>query len=94
MDLPLALTLGLIGINLITFLAFGLDKLLAETRSWRIAETTLLLWALVGGTPGAYAARTVFRHKTRKQPFSNRLRAITAVQVVALLVVLGWQLGG
>lgn len=92
MDLPLALTLGLIGINLITFLAFGLDKHLAEARSWRIAESTLLLWALVGGTPGAYAARALFRHKTRKQPFSNLLHAITAVQV-ALLAVLGWQLG-
>lgn len=36
MTLPLALALGLIGINLVAFLAFGLDKLLAEARAWRI----------------------------------------------------------
>ena len=94
MTLPFALALGLIAINLIAFLAFGLDKTLAEARSWRIAESTLLMWAFLGGTPGAYAGRALFRHKTRKQPFSSQLHTIAAVQVLGLGALLGWQLGG
>jgi len=94
MNLPFALALGLIAINLIAFLAFGLDKILAEARSWRIAESTLLMWAFLGGTPGAYAGRALFRHKTRKQPFSNHLHTIAVVQVLGLGALVGWQLGG
>ncbi|MFN5820764.1 MAG: DUF1294 domain-containing protein, partial [Novosphingobium sp.] len=52
MTLPLALAFGLIGINLIAFLAFGLDKILAEAKAWRISESALLMWAFLGGTPG------------------------------------------
>jgi uncharacterized membrane protein YsdA (DUF1294 family) len=94
MTMPFALALGLIGINLIAFLAFGLDKMLAEARAWRISESALLMWAFVGGTPGAYAGRALFRHKTRKQPFSNQLHTIAVVQVLGLGALLGWQLGG
>lgn len=94
MTLPLALALGLIGINLVAFLAFGLDKILAEARAWRISESALLMWAFLGGTPGAYAGRALFRHKTRKQPFSNQLHTIAVVQVLGLGALLGWQLGG
>jgi uncharacterized membrane protein YsdA (DUF1294 family) len=38
-----------------------------------------------GGTPAAYAARRNFRHKTRKQPFSNTLAMIAMVQVGVVL---------
>ena len=37
---------------------------------------------LIGGTPGAYAGRALFRHKTRKQPFSARLHTIAVFQIV------------
>lgn len=78
-----------IAINLIAFVAFGIDKSLAEAGRWRISEATLLGWAFMGGTPGAYAGRAVFRHKTRKQPFSNELHRIAILQAalaVGLLV--------
>jgi uncharacterized membrane protein YsdA (DUF1294 family) len=79
-----------IAINLATFMAFGIDKMLAEAQRWRIAESTLLTWALLGGTPSAYAARQLFRHKTRKQPFSSTLHMIAGFQVTALGVLCGW----
>nr|WP_232301550.1 DUF1294 domain-containing protein [Altererythrobacter epoxidivorans] len=66
-----------------TFAAFGLDKSLAEGGRSRISEATLLNLSLIGGTAGAYAGRQVFRHKTRKQPFSSRLHTIAVLQVVA-----------
>ena len=36
--------------------------------------------AVIGGSPGAFAARHLFRHKTRKEPFSTRLMVIAAMQ--------------
>jgi uncharacterized membrane protein YsdA (DUF1294 family) len=69
-----------IAINLVAFACFGLDKWFAEIGSRRISEATLLGWAFMGGTPGAYAGRALFRHKTRKQPFSNELHGIAILQ--------------
>lgn len=69
-----------VAINLIAFVAFGIDKSLAEAGRWRVSEATLLGWAFLGGTPGAYAGRALFRHKTRKQPFSNELHGIAILQ--------------
>ena len=80
-DLELA-TYYAIGINFIAFSAFGIDKWLAETGARRISEASLLGWALLGGTPGAYAGRALFRHKTRKQPFSSELHGIAILQLV------------
>ena len=82
----------LIAINLAAFVAFGIDKSLAEAKRRRISEATLHLLALVGGTPGAYAGRHLFRHKTRKQPFSNVLHAIAILQAAILIAgtAMGW----
>ena len=74
-------TYYLIAINLFTFAAFGIDKAKAEAGQRRISEANLLSWAMIGGTPAAYAARALFRHKTRKQPFSSHLHMILVVQI-------------
>lgn len=78
------LTYYLIGISFVSFATFAMDKWFAETGRSRISEDTLLTWALLGGTPGAYAGRQAFRHKTRKQPFSNHLHMIAAAQVALI----------
>jgi uncharacterized membrane protein YsdA (DUF1294 family) len=71
-------------LNFATFVAFAIDKAKARAGERRIAESTLLMLALVGGTPGAYAGRHAFRHKTRKQPFVGQLHGIAALQAAAL----------
>jgi uncharacterized membrane protein YsdA (DUF1294 family) len=81
-------------INFVAFAAFGADKLLAEARAWRISEASLLGLAIIGGSPGAYAGRHVFRHKTRKQPFSGELHTIACAQFVLLTGVVTWVLSG
>ena len=86
--------LALIALNFTTFAAFGIDKAKAEAGKRRIAESTLLLLAFVGGTPGAYAGRAAFRHKTRKQPFTRELHTVAAMQVTAIGLALGWILAG
>lgn len=81
---PANLATALIAVNFIAFALFGIDKLRAEAGHWRVAEGTLLLWAFIGGTPGAYAGRHLFRHKTRKQPFSGQLHSIAMLLVLLL----------
>ena len=89
---PANLATALIAMNLLSFAAFGIDKIKAEAGHWRVQESTLLLLALLGGTGGAYAGRALFRHKTRKQPFSRQLHAIAVLQLLALAVGAGWML--
>ena len=52
--------------SIITFLLYGLDKALAKMNSWRVPEVALHGLALVGGFPGGWAGRSLFRHKTQK----------------------------
>lgn len=74
---------AIVVMNFIAFAAFGIDKARAERGAWRISEGALLRLAFFGGTVGAYAGRYLFRHKTRKQPFCDQLRAIAILQCIA-----------
>lgn len=74
-------------INLITFLAYGLDKLKAVNHWWRIPEWVLLGLAAIGGAVGAYLGMLVFRHKTLKPLFRFGVPVIMIVQVVVAVYV-------
>jgi len=80
-----------VAINFAAFAAFGIDKTLAKAGKRRISESRLLGLAFIGGSPGAYAGRSMFRHKTRKQPFSGELHAIALLQVVAITGFAAWR---
>lgn len=80
----------LLAMNLLAFLAFGWDKRQARLGGWRVKESTLLMLALAGGSPGAFAARAAFRHKTRKQPFVAQLWLVVALQVAAAVAAVGY----
>jgi uncharacterized membrane protein YsdA (DUF1294 family) len=80
-------------LNTWTFMLFGIDKLRAEAGTWRIAESTLLGFAFWGGSIGAFIGRHVFRHKTRKEPFSSDLRRIGMVHAMAGAAALGFIYG-
>ncbi|SLK05195.1 DUF1294 domain-containing protein [Novosphingobium mathurense] len=88
MDWIVAGALWLALINFVTFASFGFDKARARRGGRRVPEFDLLMMALLGGSPAAFAARKAFRHKTRKQPFSWRLCLIAALQVGALIGLL------
>ena len=79
----------LLGINLITFILYGIDKRRAIKNRWRIPETTLLGIALVGGSAGAWAGMQLFRHKTKHWYF----RVLIPIFCVLHIVVLLWLLG-
>jgi uncharacterized membrane protein YsdA (DUF1294 family) len=50
----------------ITFLLYGFDKARSKNGGWRVPEVVLHGLALLGGFPGGWAGRSVFRHKTKK----------------------------
>ena len=87
--------LYLLAVNLAAFAAMGLDKSSAIRGVERIPERTLLTLAAVGGSFGAVAAQQVFRHKTRKQPFTSRLHAagITSLALAAFAALTLWGQG-
>ena len=78
---PAEIIMALCAMNFAAFAAFGIDKELAENNARRISEAALLQLAFFGGIGGAYAGRALFRHKTRKQPFSNRLHTVALFQL-------------
>ncbi|MBB5711441.1 DUF1294 domain-containing protein [Sphingomonas xinjiangensis] len=81
--LPLALA-SLLTVNFWTLLRFRDDKRRAVAGKRRVPERDLLTLALFGGTPAAFLARHLFRHKTRKQPFSTYLQLVAMVQLGAI----------
>lgn len=56
-------------INLIAFIAFGIDKRRARKNKWRIPELTLIMLAAIGGSAGALIGMFFWHHKTKKLKF-------------------------
>ena len=69
----------------VTFAVYGWDKLCAKRGMWRVPEKSLLLLALLGGSVGAMAAMTFFRHKTRHLKFIYGVPMIFVLQIAALV---------
>ena len=71
----------IIGINAITFVVYGIDKLKAKKGKWRIPEATLLLLAIVGGSMGAWCGMKVWYHKTMHKKFKYGIPLVMAIQI-------------
>lgn len=85
LSMPHPWAIWFITINVLTLLIYGLDKRAARTAGRRIPESTLLIFGLVGGWPGAIAGQQLFRHKTQKQPFKTYFIVSVVVSVLG-----GW----
>lgn len=72
--------------SVIAFFAYAFDKSAAVRNQWRTQESTLHLFALLGGWPGALAAQRLLRHKSAKASF----QATFWVTVVLNCGALGW----
>ena len=75
-------------INAAAFVLMLVDKQKARKKLWRIPESTLLLSAAIGGSPGALAGMYIFRHKTRHLKFTLGVPAILIVQIAAAFLLL------
>ena len=77
----------LIGINVLTFLIYGIDKWQAKRGHWRISEATLLMLAVIGGSIGAWLGMQVWHHKTLHKKFKYGLPLILLVQIALVFFI-------
>ncbi len=76
--------LCLLGVNLLTFLNYGLDKLLAVKRRRRIPEATLLTLSFLAGSVGAMLSMALFHHKTDARAHPGFVWGVPAMFLVEL----------
>ena len=69
-------------INIITYFTYAADKTKARQNKWRIPERTLILLALLGGSPAALLAMKHCHHKTRHLKFKLGIPIILIIQIV------------
>ena len=77
----------LLTINLLTFVTYGIDKYKARHKHWRVREASLLLLAVLGGSPAALLAMYLFGHKTQHNKFRYGVPAILIAQVLLVVFV-------
>ena len=82
------LWLYLLAINIIGFLAMGIDKFKAKKGYWRIPEGTLMTICLIGGGIGTIAGMYTFRHKTKKLKFTIGMPTIVIAEICLVIYLL------
>ena len=75
-------------VNAVAFLLMLIDKVKAKKNRWRIKESTLMLWAAIGGSIGALAGMYTFRHKTLHRKFTIGIPAILILPIAAVIYIL------
>ena len=78
----------LLGINLLTFFVYGIDKWKAKRDKWRVPEATLLMLAAIGGSVGALLGMFVFHHKTKHKKFLIGVPLILLAQLALAYLLL------
>lgn len=78
----------LLAINIVTLIAFAVDKIAAIEHRSRIRIVTLLALAFIGGSIGALIAMYVFHHKTKQDYFSVGVPLIMLMQAVVIFFLM------
>lgn len=86
----LFLVFQLISINLVTILAYGVDKRAAISGEWRVPEAQLHTLELLGGWCGAFIAQKLFRHKTKKKSFRAVFWLMLFFQIFLIWAILSY----
>jgi uncharacterized membrane protein YsdA (DUF1294 family)/cold shock CspA family protein len=86
--MPLTVAGFYVPASVITFIAYAIDKSAAQSDRWRTPESTLHMFALACGWPGALAAQYMLRHKSKKASFLSMYWMTVALNVGALLWLL------
>lgn len=82
------LVIYLILVNLAAFILYGADKSYAKKDSRRIPEKTLLFWAFIGGSIGAFLGMRIFHHKTRKPKFAITVPVLMLLELIICVICL------
>lgn len=73
--------------NVLTLVIYGIDKTAARKTWRRVPESTLLVFGVVGGWPGAIVGQQLFRHKTQKQPFKTYFVISVLVSILVTVAI-------
>ncbi|ELJ9342564.1 DUF1294 domain-containing protein [Salmonella enterica] len=73
--------------NVLTLAIYGIDKTAARKTWRRVPESTLLVFGVVGGCPGAIVGQQLFRHKTQKQPFKTYFIVSVIVSILVTVAI-------
>lgn len=84
--IPVNLVLLYFGASILTFILYAHDKSKAKRGAWRTSESTLHLFAFIGGWPGAAIAQQTLRHKSQKKEF----RLVFWSTVITNFCALAW----
>lgn len=76
-------------INLTAFLLYGVDKQKAKKNLWRIPESSLLLFSLLGGGIGSIIGMKFFKHKTQKLKFKILVPLLTLISFLPIYFIHG-----
>ena len=75
-------------INLVTFAAYGIDKLQARRGGRRTPERILLIMSAIGGSMGAIVAMQLLRHKTQHAWFHYGVPAMLLIHATVMIYIL------
>ena len=79
----------LVAINIIAFIAYGVDKYKAIKEKWRIPEATLIGLAALGGGVGALLGMQIWHHKTKKPKFRIFVPLFLVIWIAAIGFLVG-----
>lgn len=71
-------------VNIAAFISMGLDKSKARNHRWRIPESMLFFFAIIGGSIGSILGMHIFRHKTKHWYFVWGMPLILVVQLALI----------
>jgi hypothetical protein len=77
----------LVIINIIAFIFYGIDKRKAIKQKWRIKESILLFFSILGGGVGSFFGMKVFHHKTQKKKFIILVPVFTIIFAIVIYVL-------
>jgi len=77
-----------LAMSLMTYIIYYFDKSAAQKGEWRTQESTLHLFALFGGWPGALVAQQQLRHKSIKRSFRTVFWGTVALNSCAFIVLI------
>ena len=73
--------------SLVSFAAYAVDKSAAVRGEWRIKESTLHLFELLGGWPGGFLAQKLLRHKNRKASYQIEFYVMVVLNLAILVYI-------
>lgn len=80
----------LVVINIISFIAMGVDKKKAQARRYRISENTLMALSAIGGASGVMLGMIVFKHKTSKPKFYTGVPILYILNQIIIVIVFNY----